>query len=203
VYTEGVQVNRKAIFHRLNFNHNSKQPTRAVARGIGPVATAQPDPEGDAMRELKTRLLYEAHVEVAAPIDVGQTPEAHRYIVNITGGWIKGPKISGKILNNGADWIRLRSDGSLLLDIRALVETDDGALIYVAYGGKVRAPVDLLPKIFDFANAHQIDPSQYYFRTQPLFETASPKYAWLNDAVCVGVGTLGHGGVQFSVYEVL
>ena len=155
------------------------------------------------MLELKTELLYEAHVDLATPRDVGRTPEAHRFIVDIVGGWIKGPKIKGTILHNGADWIRMRSDGSLVLDIRACAETDDGALIYIAYGGKIRVPADLLAQAFDFANAHKIDPSKYYFRTQPLFETASPKYAWLNGIVCVGVGSIGRGGVQFSVYEVL
>ena len=29
----------------------------------------------------------------------------------------------------------------------------------------------------------EVDPADYYFRINPLFETASPKYEWLNSIV--------------------
>ena len=59
-------------------------------------------------------------------------------VVNILpGGWVKGPKISGKILPPGGDWIRVMPSGALRLDVRLTIETDDGALIYMTYGGVV------------------------------------------------------------------
>ena len=155
------------------------------------------------MLELKTELLYEMHAELDTPINVGQTPEATRAVVYVTGGWLKGPNLNAKLLPGGGDWLRIRSDGSMALDVRACAETDDGAIIYMTYPGRIVVAADLLPKVLDFANGQNVDPSSYYFRTQPLFETSHPKYAWLNHVVAVGVGKTGHGGVQYSVYRVL
>jgi hypothetical protein len=42
-----------------------------------------------------------------------------------------------------------------------------------------------------------------YFRTNPLFETGSKQYAWLNDIVCVGSGYLIEGGIAYKVFEVV
>ncbi|MFJ8075353.1 DUF3237 family protein [Streptomyces sp. NPDC096176] len=33
---------------------------------------------------------------------------------------------------------------------------------------------------------YQINPADYYFRTNPLFETGAEPYAWLNGTVCIG-----------------
>ncbi|WP_083889617.1 DUF3237 family protein [Nocardia pneumoniae] len=49
----------------------------------------------------------------------------------------------------------------------------------------------------------QVDPSRYYFRTTPLFETGSSRYSWLNDSVCVGSGYVVDGGVAYHVEQVL
>jgi hypothetical protein len=49
----------------------------------------------------------------------------------------------------------------------------------------------------------QVDPARYYFRTNPLFETGAPAYAWLNDIVCVGVGYLVEGAVAYRVSQVV
>ena len=45
----------------------------------------------------------------------------------------------------------------------------------------------------------KVDPSQYYFRTTPWFETASEKYRFLNRIVCVATGRRDPTG---PVYEV-
>jgi Protein of unknown function (DUF3237) len=48
-----------------------------------------------------------------------------------------------------------------------------------------------------------VDPAAYYFRTNPLFETASPKYDWLNRIVSIGIGHRPAGGPVYSVFEIL
>ena len=53
----------------------------------------------------------------------------------VTGGEVTGPKLRGKLRPVGADWFTLRTDGVLVLDVRATIESDDGALIYVTYRG--------------------------------------------------------------------
>ena len=48
-----------------------------------------------------------------------------------------------------------------------------------------------------------VDPESYYFRISPLFETAAPRYAWLNKIVAIGTGHRLAGGPVYSVFEVL
>jgi hypothetical protein len=48
-----------------------------------------------------------------------------------------------------------------------------------------------------------VDPSAYYFRTAVMFETAAPKYTWLNNAFFVGTGERKPSGPIYDVFEVL
>ena len=76
-------------------------------------------------------------------------------------------------------------DGATTLDVRIVLQTDDGAAIGLQYRGLRHGPADVMDKV----NSGQfVDPSQYYFRTIVTFETASPKYAWLNKVFGVGTG---------------
>jgi hypothetical protein len=48
-----------------------------------------------------------------------------------------------------------------------------------------------------------VDPSEYYFRTTPIFETGSEKYGWLNHIICVGVGKIEQKRVRYHVHQIL
>ncbi len=106
-------------------------------------------------------------------------------IVNILpGGWVKGPKISGKILPPGGDWIRVMPSGALRLDVRLTIETDDGALIYMTYGGVVVTSKEANDAL---ARGEVLnDKGIPYFITTPQFQTSSEKYGWLNKLQGVG-----------------
>jgi hypothetical protein len=60
----------------------------------------------------------------------------------------------------------------------------------------------LAAEMADPAGRHRVDPSRYYFRTSPLFETGAGRYAWLNDIVCVGSGYFVEGGIAYKVARV-
>jgi hypothetical protein len=153
--------------------------------------------------KVSTTPLYEAFITLApTPLSVGPSPDGNLAIYHVTGGTLEGPKIKGRFLPSGGDWVRVRSDGSLALDVRCCVETDDGALIYIIYGGRFVVPTELQPRVFDFEAEDRVDPKDYYFRIAPYFETSSPKYAWLNGICAVGVGQTVRGGVAYSVYAV-
>jgi Protein of unknown function (DUF3237) len=49
----------------------------------------------------------------------------------------------------------------------------------------------------------EVDPADYYFRITPRFETAVPRYDWMNRIVAVGVGDRKPGGPIYSIFEVL
>ena len=105
-------------------------------------------------------------------------------MVDASSGTFEGPKMKGTVKGPGGDWVTSRPDGSALLDVRLLLETDDGAVILMQYKG-----------ILTEGGAR--------LRTAPLFETGDERYAWLNTAQAVGLGAVGDGNVTYDVYQVL
>ena len=131
--------------------------------------------------------------------DLGVTPLGRRRIIGITGGSFSGPKMAGKVLPGGADWQVIRPDGSAYLDARYTLETDDGALIYVNNKGYRHGPKDVIERM---ARGEDVDPSLYYMRATPWFETSAPKYDWLNRTICVASGARKPDCVELEFFEV-
>ncbi|MEO0608536.1 MAG: DUF3237 domain-containing protein [Pseudomonadota bacterium] len=156
------------------------------------------------MSELDLEFLFEARVQLDAPIMVGPTPEGTRMIVNVLGGTFEGPNIRGRVMpNTGADWARLRSDGSGALDVRFCLETEDQAILYAHWHGIMMYRPEDQAYAMDFAKPD--DPAgadRYYFRTAPRFETAHADYAWLNHTLCVSKSRTGDGGVIHRIFAV-
>ena len=85
---------------------------------------------------LASRPLFELRLDVPPLIDLGDTPCGRRRIAAVTGGSFEGERLRGTVLGApGGDWLLLRPDGVLVLDVRIVLKTDDGALIYMAYRG--------------------------------------------------------------------
>jgi hypothetical protein len=152
------------------------------------------------MADLKTEFLCEVSVDLEAPQEIGTTPHGNRQIHYVKGGTVEGPKIKGEVLPGGGDWLLLRPDGAGELDVRATVRTDDGHLIYTYYRGILNAPPEVMQRALQ---GEAVDPSEYYFRIAPVYETASEKYGWLNRIVAVGVGRYRPGWVGYTIYAVL
>ena len=87
-----------------------------------------------------------------------------------------------------------------MLDVRLTLETDDAQLIYMTYRGLRHGPADVIARL---NRGEPVDPASYYFRTTPVFETASTKYDWLNRVVSVATGRREASGPIYEVYEVL
>jgi hypothetical protein len=133
---------------------------------------------------MNSRPLMLLRLETSPTEKVGTTPDGTLSVFPITGGSFEGDRLRGKVLAGGGDWVTATADGSFELDARATLETDDGALIYMTFTG-VRD------------DAHQ------YFRTLPRFETASPKYAFLNRLLAVGIGEIRPDGPVHAIEEIL
>ena len=84
---------------------------------------------------MNTRPLMVLHLTTAAIEDVGSTPRGRLFIFPILGGSFEGDRVRGKVLAGGADWATATADGAFELDLRATLETDDGALIYLTFTG--------------------------------------------------------------------
>lgn len=126
-------------------------------------------------------------------------PQGKRRIIPITSGHFDGPRFKGKILNNGADWQLVDSNGVANIDTRYLLETDDGALIYLQTKGYRHGPADVLAKV---AKGEPVDPSLYYFRVTLQFEASDPKYEWLNSVVGVGSAMRLQNAVIYDAFLV-
>lgn len=146
------------------------------------------------------RHLADLDVDLAAPIELGDSPRGRRRIIPIIGGTVTGERLSGEILNLGADWQTVLSDGTAELDTRYAMRSHDGASIDIRNFGYRHGPKHVLDAL---GRGEAVDPSLYYMRTQPRFETGDARYAWLNRIVCIGTGARLANGVRVSFFEVL
>lgn len=111
--------------------------------------------------------LGERHILDGAPFGT-------RVIVNVTDMRIEGPRLNARMVGTAAaDWGSRSADGVVQLDVRATLETHDGALVFVQYNGRV-----------DFSDTSAPGP----VLTAPRFETGDPRYAWLNTVQAVMKG---------------
>ena len=153
-----------------------------------------------ALREIRTRPLFVMRLDVLPIQVVGATPGGNRRIGVVPSGTFDGERLSGTVLEGGTDWQAVRSDGSVTLDVRLVLKTADDALIAMSYRGLRLGPPEVMARL---ARGEAVDPAEYYFRIAPLFETAAPQYAWLNDVLAIGAGHRAPGGPIYSVFEVL
>ena len=153
------------------------------------------------MNELQSTPLFDISITVDPPQNLGATPLGTRRIVPVTGGSFKGERVSGIVMPNAAaDWILVRADGSIQLDVRLTLKTDDGELIYMNYRGIRNSSAEVSQRL---TNGELVDPSEYYFRTAPVFETGADKYAWMNNIISVAVGTRVPTEVRYKIFEIL
>jgi hypothetical protein len=133
---------------------------------------------------LPAEFLYHIHLDIGATTYVAGGPSGTRVIAEVNGGWFEGPRLKGTVgPAPGGDWVTVRGDGSMLLDVRLLLTTEDGATILVTYVG-IMASVD----------------GQMQTRAAPLFETGDERYAWLNQVQGAAIGTASAEGVEYDVY---
>jgi hypothetical protein len=150
---------------------------------------------------IQTRHLFTITIEVPRVVDLGATPNGQRRIATVSGGTFQGERLNGTIHPSpGGDWLLLRPDGVLVLDVRLTLETGDEQLIYMTYRGVRHGPADVMARL---NRGEAVDPATYYFRTTPVFETASAKYEWLNRIVAVATGRRETTGPVYEVHEVL
>jgi hypothetical protein len=137
--------------------------------------------------------------DVAAPIEVGTSAVGRRRVIPVLGGRVTGPRLRGRVLPGANDYQIIRSDGVLELQARYVIETHDGALIYVENSGMREGPADVLAKQ---AAGEWVDPNLVYFRTVPRFETAAPAYQWLMRRIFICAGARFPAEVKVAFYEV-
>jgi Protein of unknown function (DUF3237) len=154
----------------------------------------------EVLKRVRTQPLFVMRLDVRKLLIVGATPGAYRRIGVVPGGSFEGERLSGEVLDGGSDWQTVRNDGSMTLNVRLVLKTRDDALIGMTYQGVRHGPPDVVERI---ERGEVVDPTSYYFRINPSFETAAAKYDWINRVVGVGIGHRSPDGPIYSVFEVL
>lgn len=148
---------------------------------------------------MKTQFLMTLHVEVGTPHRIGAIATGTRTIVPVPGGSFEGPRLRGRVVS-GVDWTLLRGDGTLELELSLTLETNDGALIAMRSFGLRHGPAEVIAAL---GRGEQVDPARYYFRTTPRFETAAPRYAFLNGLLAVASGDRRATGPIYTIDEIM
>jgi uncharacterized protein DUF3237 len=153
-------------------------------------------------QELKSEFLFDLEIDLTPPQVVGPVLKGIRIISPFKDGFVKSDKINGKLLEGAGDWGLFIDSMTFKVDSRATIQTDDGALIYMTSSGYSYASAKISAMIGAGKSA-ELSPSDYYFRSSVAFETSSPKYAWLNRVIAVGVGRFPAAGkVAYQVYAI-
>ena len=154
------------------------------------------------MTPIELRPLFTIKAEVDAPPQlVGAVPHGYtRRVMCVSGGNFEGERLRGRVLPGGADVVLERPDGGLHLDVRLVLETSTGELIYMTYNGRRNGVTpEIMKKI---VNREPIARGADYFRVAVQFETAAPGLQWLNDKIAIGTGTREPNGPVYDIWEV-
>ena len=152
---------------------------------------------------LKTQPIFDMHVTLKAPLNIGASYAGQRIIFDVQSGFFEGEKLNGTLKPSGGDWLMRHPDGSYTLDVRVCLETNDGALIYMHYKGRWIIPVHLQKKVMSAHTCNEVDKDEYYQRNLILFETSDARYQWLNELVAVSQGYRTPVGISYNVMAVL
>lgn len=104
---------------------------------------------------------------------------------------LSGPKIAATMKGNAAaDWATMSRDGHARLDVRMLLESNDGALLYLSYTGRTDWSSGLAtPPIYIFVE----------------IEVSDARYRWLSEASIAGKGSMSPdlSSAEYELFELL
>ena len=152
--------------------------------------------------EPRSAFAFQIVAKIQRPLHIGHSGSAALSFTPITGGTVTGPRLQGEVLAGGGDWAVFRSDGVFELDARYLVRAADGSVIDIVNRGFWAASAEVGARV---EAGEDVDPHEYYFRTQPVFRTDAPAHAWLTRTVFFGIAydETPDEQIRIEFYEVL
>ena len=151
--------------------------------------------------ELRLAFAFEVRADIGPSEHVGSGAGDVLDFTPITGGTVDGPRLRGVLVPGGGDWSIRRGPTVYELDARYLIRAEDGALIDIVNHGYYRtATAEAMERAEAGAD---VDPSEVYFRTSPVFRTDAPQHRWLAETVFIGLARDEAGQVCIRFYEVL
>jgi hypothetical protein len=142
--------------------------------------------------------LCDLTVAVSAALSAGDGPFGLRRVIPITGGIVRGPRMSGRVMAAGADFQLITGGGTAAhLDARYLIELDDGSTIFVHNTALRHARADVAAALM---RGEAVAPQDVYFSCQPRFETGDARWSWLQERQFVGRGQRLPDAVKLSFW---
>ena len=138
------------------------------------------------LSNLPVNFLFRLEAYIDQPISISPGPQADRVIVAPTGGIVEGPAFNGEVVSGpSSEWATLRADGTMKADVRLVLRSHDQQYVLMTYNGIAKPERDSLSVII-----------------APLFETAVPEFAWLNNLQTLGIGKPTDQGIAYDIYQI-
>ena len=136
--------------------------------------------------------------QVSPLVTLGPGPQGERRFVPLGGGTVRGPELSGTLVEGGVDWQINRADGVLDIDAHYVIRADDGALIEVRSQGLRHGPASVMARL---AAGAPVGRDEYYFRTLVRLTTGAPQWQHLNQCLVIAVGQREAAQVKLDFYR--
>lgn len=133
--------------------------------------------------EPEIELLLRLSVQTKLLRSLAATPLGDRVVFDVLGGDFAGDKLRGRVLASGGDWLTRTAAGSQL-DVRLLLETDDGVTLLFRYTGR--------------ASQREGQPR---IEVAGSFDAPDGAYGWLNHVQVFGLGAPSPEGVSYHLYH--
>lgn len=174
---------------------------RRAALGMGLAGLASPSfAAGDTVGSAPTlEHVATVRINVAPAQEQGVIDGKRKRFIPIIGGTMSGLRLNGVVLAGGGDWQAIHDDGLTEIFARYSLKTDDGVTIGITNPGVRVASPDVVRRI---AAGEDVPPSQYYFRSSPVFDVTNGAYAWLRRKVFIGRGIRRPDHVVLEIFEV-
>jgi len=141
---------------------------------------------GASQIQLAAAPLFSLSAQASGNRMVSSLPLGDRVIIDISGGEFEGPRVSGRVLASGGDWLTLTPAGARL-DVRLLLETDDGVTLLLRYSGIAA----------ERNGAQRADVAGH------IEAPADSRYAWLNSLLILGFGRAEDGVAKYDFFHLI
>jgi hypothetical protein len=126
--------------------------------------------------------VFEIRAQIGTVLRGGAGRQGERQHIPIIGGTVRGPRLNGRIVPGGSDWVLSRPDGASIIDAHYTVVADDGTPIYVHNRGLRVSSAEVLERL---RRGDAVAPHEMYFRSTPVFDAPEGPHGWLADHVFV------------------
>ncbi len=144
--------------------------------------------------------LFDIEINQAEDILIEETGKGDLLVSTVGSGHFSGERIAGKVVPVGIGTTYTPADGVNIIDAPTLLETDDGAKIFMRLSAYLHLEKGQEEKLI---SGGKVLPEEYYYKGTVDFEVGDARYKWLENRVFICYGAIMDWSLlRFSVYEI-